>query len=180
MMGIGPAEPALISATYSFRPRLDASRRWSGVAHQDETVAYGPARQPTTAQPLMSYLELAALPSAVPCFRLHARAVALEWDLAALVDKIELIVSELVTNAIQASQGSNGNGLTAAIVRLWLSSDMHCVLIRVWDGSGHMPLRRDAKPDDEGGRGLMLVEYMANDWGAHRVEDGKMVWVIVG
>lgn len=180
MTGISPAEPAMISATYSFRPRHDASRRWSDAARPDETVAYGPARQPTTACPLMSYLELAALPSAVPCFRLHARAVALEWGLAALAANIELIVSELVTNAIQVALCSDGNDLTAAVVRLWLTSDMHCVLIRVWDGSSQMPLRRNAKPDDEGGRGLMLVEYMANDWGAHRMADGKVVWAVVG
>lgn len=72
------------------------------------------------------------------------------------------------------------NDLTPAVVRLWLTSDRHCVLIRVWDGSGQMPLRRDAKPDDEGGRGLMLIEYMASDWGAYRMADGKVVWVVVG
>jgi hypothetical protein len=43
-----------------------------------------------------------------------------------------------------------------------------------------MPVRLNAKADDEGGRGLMLVEYMASEWGSYRVEDGKVVWVVVG
>lgn len=145
-----------------------------------ETVAYGPARQPATAIPLVSYLELAALPTAVTCFRLHARAVALEWGLAALAENIELIVSELVTNGIRVAQRSRRGDLTEAVVRLWITTDLQYVLIRVWDGSYQMPLRRDAKPDDEGGRGLMLVEYMASEWGAYRVEGGKVVWVVVG
>ena len=51
---------------------------------------------------LMTYLELAALPTAVPCARMHAKAVALEWGLPALAEKVELIVSELVTNSVRA------------------------------------------------------------------------------
>jgi len=133
----------------------------------------------TVAWPRTSYLELAALPTAVPCFRLHARAVALEWDLAALAGDIELIVSELVTNAIRAALRAGDIGLTAPVVRLWLASDLHEILIRVWDGSSQMPARQDAGPDDESGRGLMLVECLASKWGAYRVEDGKVVWVIV-
>lgn len=55
--------------------------------------------------PLRSYLELGALPSAVPCARLHAKQVLWEWKLDDLADPVELIVSELVTNGLQASTG---------------------------------------------------------------------------
>lgn len=58
---------------------------------------------PQTTRPLQTHLELAALPSAVPCARGHVRAVALEWGLQELADTAELLASELVTNAIQAS-----------------------------------------------------------------------------
>src|SRR6266567_5818044 len=58
--------------------------------------------------PLRTSLELGALPGAVPCARLHTRQVLWEWGFAALVETIELIVSELVTNAIQASEGLTG------------------------------------------------------------------------
>jgi hypothetical protein len=50
---------------------------------------------PETARPLQTHLELAALPSAVPCVRGHLRAVALEWGLKELADTAELLVSEL-------------------------------------------------------------------------------------
>jgi anti-sigma regulatory factor (Ser/Thr protein kinase) len=110
---------------------------------------------------------------------MHAKAVALEWGLPALADNIELIVSELVTNATRAAGLSRSDGLTA-VVRLWLFSDLRCVLIRVWDGNSQMPVRRDAAPDDESGRGLMLVEHLSSEWGAYQEADGKVVWVLLG
>jgi hypothetical protein len=48
---------------------------------------------------LRTRLELAALPTAVPCARGHVRSVALEWGLTGLADTAELLASELVTNA---------------------------------------------------------------------------------
>lgn len=128
---------------------------------------------------LMTYLELAALPTAVPCARMHAKVVALEWGLPALAEKIELIVSELVTNSVRAAECSRGSDLTVAVVRLWLSSDLHYVLIRVWDGNMQMPVRQDAELDEESGRGLMLVEHLSSEWGAYRKTDGKVVWALI-
>ena len=55
-----------------------------------------------------SHLVLAALPSAVPRARLHARLVLAEWDLKPLADTAELIVSELVTNAVRAAAKQRG------------------------------------------------------------------------
>jgi anti-sigma regulatory factor (Ser/Thr protein kinase) len=127
----------------------------------------------------MSHLDLAALPTAVACARMHARAITLEWGLPALADNIELIVSELFTNAVRATEHSRSRGLTTAVVRLSLASDLRCVLIRVWDGSSQMPERQDAGPDDESGRGLMLVSYLSSEWGAYRKANGKVVWVII-
>jgi hypothetical protein len=51
--------------------------------------------------PLRSYLELGALPTAVPCARLHARHLLWEWGLNGLAADAELLVSELVTNAVK-------------------------------------------------------------------------------
>jgi len=48
-----------------------------------------------------SHLVLGALPSAVPCARLHAKLVLAEWGLKALAETAELLVSELVTNAVR-------------------------------------------------------------------------------
>ena len=107
------------------------------------------------------------------------QAVALEWGLPALADNIELIVSELVTNASRAAGISRSDGLTA-VVRMWIFSDLRCVLIRVWDSSAQMPVRRDAGLDEEGGRGLMLVEHLCSEWGTYKKADGKVIWVLVG
>src|SRR5579864_226362 len=56
-------------------------------------------------RPLRSYLELGALPTTVPCARLHARHVLHEWGLNGLAPDSELLVSELVTNAVKATAG---------------------------------------------------------------------------
>jgi len=96
-----------------------------------------------------------------------------------LADKVELIVSELATNSVCAAERAGGYGLPVAVVRLWLFSDLHRVLVRVWDGSSEMPARRDADADEESGRGLMLVEHLGSEWGAYREASGKVVWVLI-
>ena len=129
-------------------------------------------RAPTPCQPLTCRLELCATPSAVPCARSLARRIVLEWGRCDLVDTAELLVSELVTNAIQASAG-----LPRPVVRLWLVAERDNIVIRVWDGSTDMPTRRDAGPESEHGRGLMLVESLSKQWGACIKPAGKVVWV---
>jgi hypothetical protein len=62
-------------------------------------------------------------------------------------------------------------------VRLWLALDQASVTIHVWDASSEMPVRRDARPDTEGGRGLLVVDALSTDWGAYRRDNGKVVWV---
>jgi anti-sigma regulatory factor (Ser/Thr protein kinase) len=129
--------------------------------------------------PVVSRLELAALPTAAASARKHARAVALESGLPALADATELVVSEIVTNAVRATSSLKAGNLTIPVVRLWLASDLRALLISVWDGSSQMPVPQDASPDDELGRGLMLVDSLASEWGAYLVAEGKVVWVIV-
>lgn len=65
------------------------------------------------------------------------------------------------------------------VVRVWLISDRRSIVIHVWDASHDMPVRQNSMPDEEGGRGLMLVEALGADWGAYRKADGKVVWVMV-
>lgn len=130
--------------------------------------------------PLRSYLELGALPSAVPCARLHARQVAWEWGLNDLGSTIELLVSELVTNAVQTVTG----GAELAFIRLRLSSDKVRLLIEVWDADPRPPvattLTSDGVPplDAVGGRGLFLVATLSQRWSWHPAPrwGGKVVW----
>ena len=84
--------------------------------------------------PLRSYLELGALPTAVPCARLHARHLLWEWGLNGLAADTELLVSELVTNAVKATAGQQ-----QAAIRLQLSSDNTRVLVEVWDADPSRP-----------------------------------------
>jgi anti-sigma regulatory factor (Ser/Thr protein kinase) len=126
---------------------------------------------------LRSYLDLGVLPGAVPCARLHARQMLWEWGLTSLSEDVELLVSELVTNAVRVSQSMKN----IASVRLWLRSDKQRVLILVWDGNPRPPVRIDAAEDAESGRGLMLVETIGEQWNWYRPNgmDGKIVWAQV-
>jgi anti-sigma regulatory factor (Ser/Thr protein kinase) len=136
--------------------------------------------------PLQSFLELGSLPTAVPCARVHARLVTAEWGLRDLAETTELMVSELVTNGVKASadltearyEGRRVPGRPP--VRLWLCSDQRRVLIEVWDGSEAMPQERRPDPEEAGGRGLLLVEALAQDWGTYGSDDsdGKIVWAL--
>lgn len=134
---------------------------------------------PQMTRPLQTHLELAALPSAVPCARGHVRAVALEWGLQELAGTAELLVSELVTNAIQAS--ATLRTAQTPVVRVWASSDGISMFIHVWDASAAMPVRQASTAvDDEGGRGLLLIETLSKDRGTYRtLEGGKVVWVLI-
>jgi hypothetical protein len=137
--------------------------------------------------PLRSHLELGALPSAVPCARLHAKQVLWEWGLDALAEAVELIVSELVTNGLQASEGmteSRCRGLWASgvpPVQLWLCSDKQNILVQVWDGNDRRPERKEVDLEAAGGRGLLLVEALSAEWGTYAPgrSSGKVVWALV-
>jgi anti-sigma regulatory factor (Ser/Thr protein kinase) len=158
---------------------------WAGTGGALPARAAEPGSGADTAGqdwPLVSTLPpLAALPTAPACARAHARVVSHEWGLPDLADTAELVASELVTNAVQASQRLRLRADLAAVpvVRLWLVSDQISMMIRVWDGNDEMPVRRDADPDDSGGRGLMIIDSLAKDWGAYRKADGKVVWAMI-
>lgn len=109
---------------------------------------------------LQDFIELGALPSAVPCARLHARQLLWEWSLTALSDSAELLVSELVTNAIAASQSP----VQILPLRLWLLVDRTQLLILVWDSSTRPPAPVNTGKDAERGRGLLLVEAISERW----------------
>jgi anti-sigma regulatory factor (Ser/Thr protein kinase) len=127
--------------------------------------------------PLRSYLELGILPGSVPCARLHTTQVLWEWGLAELSDSVELLVSELVTNAIRVSESME----QTSSVRLWLRSDKSRVLMLVWDANPRPPVRIEASEDAEGGRGLLLVEAISDRWNWYPPNgmDGKIVWAEV-
>jgi len=130
--------------------------------------------------PLRSSLELAALPTAVPCARLHARHLAQEWGLNGVTDTLELLVSELTTNSVQAVAGHDGQ----PAIRLRLLSDNARVRIEVWDADPRPPAPEDLAADGmpglnaESGRGLFLVAALSAQWGWVPTKEpaGKVTW----
>ena len=128
--------------------------------------------------PLHTHLALGPLPSAVPCARLHARHVLWEWGLRDLTDSVELLVSELTTNAITAANATE----TGLPIRFWLLSDSKHVLILVWDANPNPPVRMHPDDRTEGGRGLMLVDALSERWDWYATPDmieGKVVWALI-
>ena len=103
-----------------------------------------------------------------------------EWGLNGAAETAELLVSELVTNAVQATAGRD----RLLPIRLYLSSDKERLLIEVWDANPRPPvltrLGEDGIPalGDEGGRGLFLVATLSHRWNwyASRQWGGKVVW----
>lgn len=136
---------------------------------------------------LATALVLGSLPSAVSCARAHVRLVLAEWGLAHLRDSVEMVLSELLTNAIQASQGLTGHWWRGVYhhgrppVRVWLRSDGACCEVSVWDGHEGEPQRQEPDADQEDGRGLLIVHALAEFHGVERIEDasGKVCWAMV-
>ncbi|MDT0469336.1 SpoIIE family protein phosphatase [Streptomyces gibsoniae] len=105
-------------------------------------------------------------PRSVGRAREYARGQLLAWDLEPLVDTTELLVSELVTNALRYGEGE---------IRLRLLLD-RTLVCEVWDAGLVQPRRRRARDTDEGGRGLQLVGLLSAAWGSRRTPRGKTVW----
>ncbi|MDN0195528.1 SpoIIE family protein phosphatase [Streptomyces sp. S.PNR 29] len=105
-------------------------------------------------------------PRSVGRAREYARGQLLSWDMEPLVDTTELLVSELVTNALRYGEGE---------IRLRLLLD-RTLVCEVWDAGLVQPRRRRARDTDEGGRGLQLVGLLSAAWGSRRTPRGKTVW----
>ncbi len=145
-------------------------------------VAWQRGRNVAASWPLSSVLPLGVLPTAPSCARAHARLVLAEWEMHALADTAELVVSELVTNSVRASTDADGHPLyrdyAMAVVYLRMSAGHARLLLEVWDTIPAGPVLQHAAPDDESGRGLQLVEMMTDKWGWTTAEGwpGKCIW----
>ncbi|MER5804249.1 SpoIIE family protein phosphatase [Streptomyces mirabilis] len=105
-------------------------------------------------------------PSAVADVRAAAARLLDDWDMKEEAFTLELILSELVTNAIRHATGPIG-------VRLIRDRSLIC---EVSDGSSVSPHLRRATTMDEGGRGLFLVAQFADRWGTRYTSGGKVIW----
>jgi anti-sigma regulatory factor (Ser/Thr protein kinase) len=120
-----------------------------------------------------SSLEFAPLPGAVPCARLHAALVLHEWGLGEVADDAALVVSELMTNAADASVVLPERPPIA----LRLLASEKSLMIEVWDGSPLDLAPREADAEAECGRGLTVVAALSDRWGCERTgRRRKVVW----
>lgn len=116
-------------------------------------------------------LTLAARASAPRWARELMRDALSRWGFADYVETAELLASELVTNAVEAMSGK-----CSAVVVVRVSADDR-VLLEVWDPDPRSPVPVHVGPDAESGRGLLLIERLAKDWGHYRDPcGGKIVW----
>ncbi|HET9171611.1 MAG TPA: ATP-binding protein [Actinospica sp.] len=105
--------------------------------------------------------------------RRSARTMLQDWRLGHLVEDVDLVVSELVTNALlHTGAGEDGGEL----IRLELDLNAHRLTLRVVDSSPLPPMPEQAADTAESGRGLLLVEALAAEWDWEDLPDGKAVW----
>jgi len=187
--------PALDDPALDHRAQYDSAQYDSaqdGTA-QDDLARDDPDRVPQW--PLQTRLDLGALPGAVPCARLHARLVLTEWGQAQAGDSAELIVSELMTNALRACTDPAGRPGYDAEGRqlplgLRLASDRRQVLVEIWDGNMAPPVPGQTSLDGETGRGLLMVEAVSSRWGYYYPDRqprgtapderaAKVVWALI-
>jgi PAS domain S-box-containing protein len=117
---------------------------------------------------VMSY-DLPDEPMAIRTARSLAVRQLSEWGLGHLRRNVELIISELVTNAVRHARGP---------VRLRLIRHKSLVC-EVYDADSRLPRLRHARVTEESGRGLLMVAELSHRWGCRFTPDGKVTWAEV-
>jgi len=135
-------------------------------AGQNDDVALIVARTRALGADDVAEWEVPSDPAAVGVVRGQVSRRLAEWGLDELVFTTELILSELVTNAIRYGSGP---------IRVRMLRD-RSLICEVFDASGTSPHLRYAATTDEGGRGLFLVAQVAARWGTRYVREGKVIW----
>ncbi|MEU7071952.1 SpoIIE family protein phosphatase [Streptomyces narbonensis] len=137
-----------------------------GPGDRDDDIALLAARFDGIAPSDVAYWFLEPEDAAPGRARRLARRALARWDLEELTDSVELLISEVVTNAVRYAE-------RPVTLRLLRTDVLRC---EVGDDSPQLPRQRRARDTDEGGRGLFLVNRLARRWGATRLSGGKVVW----
>ncbi|MFD5734687.1 SpoIIE family protein phosphatase [Streptomyces sioyaensis] len=155
----GPNPPPL-------EPMCDEVLDILGPGDRDDDIALLAARFDGIAPSDVAYWYLDPKAQTAGQARRLARRALARWGLDELTDQLELLVSEVVTNAVRYAE-------RPITLRLLRTDVLRC---EVGDDVPQLPRLRQARPSDEGGRGLYLVNRMARRWGATRLSMGKVVW----
>ncbi|KUO21772.1 ATP-binding protein [Streptomyces dysideae] len=128
-------------------------------------------RKPETPQPLWTYgLTIPHDPRAVGVVRATIRSILSAAKLNCIVDTVELLVSEVVTNAYQHS---------AMETHVSMERTPEDFRVTVWDHGLGTPMPLAPAAHDERGRGLGIVEACADQWGVRGYPHGKAMWFTV-
>lgn len=137
-----------------------------GAGVRDDDIALLAARFEGIQPDTVAYWYLAPHPRTAGQARRLTRRTLHHWDLDDLVESTELLVSEVVANAVRFA----GRPITLRLLR---TDVLRC---EVEDDSPVVPRMRHARLSDEGGRGLFLVDALSERWGVTRLSTGKVVW----
>ncbi|OYP19338.1 protein phosphatase [Streptomyces sp. FBKL.4005] len=139
-------------------------------AHPRDDIALLVARTRALAPDRIATWDLRPDPALVGEVRARALRQLADWGLDEAAFAAELMLSELVTNAIRHGSGP---------VRVRLLHD-RTLICEVSDASNTAPHLRRAASTDEGGRGLFLVAQLARSWGTRYLPEGKVIWAECG
>ncbi|WP_261994672.1 SpoIIE family protein phosphatase [Streptomyces sp. ME109] len=141
-----------------------------GPGDRDDDIALLAARFDGIAPSDVAYWYLEPEDAAPGRARRLARRALSRWGMEDLSDSVELLVSEVVTNAVRYAS-------RPVTLRLLRTDVLRC---EVGDDVPQLPRLRQARATDEDGRGLYLVNKLARRWGATRLSTGKVVWFELG
>ncbi|ORT46782.1 hypothetical protein KBI5_23315 [Frankia sp. KB5] len=109
--------------------------------------------------------------------RRHAAWVVRDWDLPEVVEVVELVVSELMTNAVKNSGHDSKSDDPHAVTALRVTANGMNLLLEVWDESSASPVLQEQHLEAESGRGLLLVAALVKRWSYYFPKTGgKVVW----
>ncbi|MBB4920264.1 ATP-binding SpoIIE family protein phosphatase [Streptosporangium saharense] len=165
--GIGMLRDLLTGGRHDLEELCDLTIGAQRPGHERDDIALLLARVRELDEDDVVDLLLPPDPRSAGQARAFVRTTLAEWRLDAIVDNVELMVSELVANAVEHGSGSVG-------LRLLRGPTLVC---EVSDRSTVLPSMRDAGSEDDTGRGLHLVNWLAHRWGSRTTSKGKVVWV---
>lgn len=190
---VGGASACLPSNLVPAAPTLKGLEGQAGASEFNRRSDHHDPQNPTAPQDSLggtfavSTKDSCAVPRTVQSWPQDPRSVSLargllhkalnDWGLAELAEAAELVLSELMTNALRHAQSSDG-GIRVSY-EPWVDGGVH---LEVHDGdAAHQPLMRNSNADAEHGRGLQLVHNLTSGrWGTKPCPGrGKCVWANV-
>jgi len=129
----------------------------------------------------LDQLNFAATLTAVRASRVFAKSTLTKWGAGIILDDTLLVVSELVTNAVEATGAADpdlswGELPKLDLITVRLVGLDASIVIEVWDCAQKEPVPTEAAEDDENGRGLTLISALARRWDTYPSGRGKVVW----